>query len=374
MDNYNKCLKLFLIGEKYNKLKNNNKAINYFKSCINYANTVIDNSTSTDSSLDIEIIEEAKHKCYKNIINNIKENIDNCFNIITLNELEIDNIYTLIETGDIKTFIKNYKYDYNNFKYYKLGVTPLHYAIKCGDINFIKQLLILGGNIDITNIYGQTLLEYSCIEDDPSIISSIIYYGADIKKYIELKKYKQYINKGSEIDIVLLEIYIMEKYKISKIYEIKYLLWVFKFLNKDDKIDIEYIDNKKNISIYNIIESIDNILNNMEENLRNTFLSIIIEELEYDFKFNLGCPTNKLHIILYNIIPFIDYSNNFIINWLLIIEFKFIIFNIINNDSLYKNFKYNLKKTIYDTYLISEILSKGYIKILISQLFNKINI
>ena len=112
----------------------------------------------------------------------------------------------------------------------------------------------------------------------------------------------------------------------------------------------------------------------MKEESRNSFLSIIEEEFQYDFKFNLGCPTNKLHIVLYNLIPFIDYSNNFIINWLLIIEFKYIIFNIIDNDILCKTFKQNLKKNIYDTYLISEILSKGYIKILLRQLFNKINI
>ena len=373
MDNYNKCLKLYLTGEKFNKL-NNNKSIKYFKSCINYANSIISNNSSTDINFDIEIIEETKTKCYQNIMENIKDLIDTNFIYTPLTETEIDDLYTLIEQGDIKTFISKYKYDYNNFTYYRNGVTPLHYAIKCGDSNFIKELLILGGSIDITNLRGQTLLEYSCIEDDPNIISFIIYYGANIKKYIELQKNKKYINKGTEIDIVLLEIFIIEKLKLSNIYEIKYLKWLFKYLNKDYKIDIEYTNIKKNISVYNLIEYIDNILHNMEEESRNTYLLILEEEFGYDFKFNLGCPNNKLHIVLYNLIPFIDYSNNFIINWLLIIEFKYIIFNIIDNNNLCKTFKQSLKKNIYDAYLISEILSKGYIKILLSQLFNKINI
>ena len=65
MDNYNKCLKLYLTGEKFNKL-NNNKSIKYFKSCINYANSIISNNSSTDINFDIEIIEETKTNSTKN--------------------------------------------------------------------------------------------------------------------------------------------------------------------------------------------------------------------------------------------------------------------------------------------------------------------
>ena len=188
------------------------------------------------------------------------------------------------------------------------------------------------------------------------------------------KKKKKYINIGNEIDIALLEIYIIEKISLIKIYDIKYLKWLFKYLNKDDKIDIKYRNDKKNISIYNIIEYIDNILDNMNEEIKDTYISIIKEEFEYDIKFNLGCPTNNLHIVLYNLIPFIDYKNTFILSWVVIMEFKYTITNILNKNISFKNFKHDLKKNIYETYVNSNILSKGYIKILLYQLFNKINI
>jgi len=107
-----------------------------------------------------------------------------------------------------------------------------------------------------------------------------------------------------------------------------------------------------------------------------TYIEIITEELEYNLKIKLGCPTSKIDIILVNLIPFINYPFNLTNSWLISLELKYLILNLIKNHSklnLY-SFKKELINYIWEYYISSQLLPESYIGILVFQWISKIKV
>jgi hypothetical protein len=275
---------------------------------------------------------------------------------------ETNELFNIIETGDIAK-INNYKYGDIDFKTYNnAGLTPLHMAIHCGDTSFLKKCFILGAPIDITNKYGHTLLEYACLENDPNMIDFLYFYGADMKKHLVFREGKKYFNNGDNIDIILLEI--------------KYLEFVFNYIDKNQKLDIMYEVDKKELTIYDLVIRLDKLLCCLKKEARQTYIDILKEELSFNLMDKLGCPTNKLEILLYNLVPFIGYTENLKLNWLLSLEIKYLILKILKNKKKIntKELKEELKININDTYIKNNIVPEGLIQVLLEQWNLKIKV
>jgi len=395
-----KCLKSYLTAKKYYD-SDIDKSLEYFKQCIKCVNIV----KQTDKIQYWELLEETENECIKYItlsilylINKpfdtqIKDSKDNSIHQTTIEPL---NLFNIIETGEIN-YMKQFKYGEIDFKLYNdNGLTALHYAIKYGDTRFIKEALILGASIDEINANGHTLLEYACLETDPNMISFLLLYGADMKKHLIFREGKKYTNKGDQIDIVLIEKYICENYNdINSLqnrefsndssYNLKYLKWLSKYLDFNVNSSIRYSDlyykTQKNnivqfITIYDIIKYLDKLLDSLNEISRNTYIDIIKEEIIYDLNYDLGCPKCKLDIILYYLIPFINYANDINLQWVLSLEIKYLIYKIINMQTKIdtKQFKYLLKELIYEKYVATNLIREGYAQILLYQWILKIKI
>ena len=71
-----------------------------------------------------------------------------------------------------------------------------------------------------------------------------------------------------------------------------------------------------NIIFKDFIIKLNDLLNNLSIDISNTYINIIKEELNYELLNNNICPNNKIEIILYNLIPFINYNYNLNLSWL----------------------------------------------------------
>jgi hypothetical protein len=103
---------------------------------------------------------------------------------------------------------------------------------------------------------------------------------------------------------------------------------------------------------------------------RDSYIKIIKEELSYDLKNDFGCPKNNIDIILINLIPFINYNFNVSSDFIIGLEIKFLIKNIIkqknkNNLNKYKKKIINQLWTIYH----EKIVPIDYIGILTNKIF-----
>ena len=82
------------------------------------------------------------------------------------------------------------------------------------------------------------------------MINFLLEYGANMEKHLIFRESKTYFNRGDNIDIILLQKYIMD---FNNDNDTNYLDWIYTFINKNDKIDLEYADTdditiSKNIS------------------------------------------------------------------------------------------------------------------------------
>lgn len=376
----NKCLKSYLIAKKYYET-DINKSFEYFKQCIRILNEVKEYNIKINDDLAL-IINETETECSKYLTNTIKNTIDTP---LILNTKKIQNnneLFEIIETGNIDK-IKKYNYGELNFNIYNnQGFTPLHYAIIFGDTSFIKYSLKLGACIDQTNLFGHTLLEVACLEKDPNIINFLLYFGANMKKHLTFRKNKKYFNSGYEMDIILLEIFVLESSDIHD-NQIKYLDWIFEYIKPTDTINIELSKNdnstisESKINFKTFIFKLDYLLCNLNENYRDTYINIIKDELKYNLIFKLGCPNKKIDIILYNLIPFIEYDNKQIqFSWLLSLEIKFLILKIFKNKTKIniKELKNELNNILFESYIKPEIIPAGLIQVIMSQWVCKIRV
>ena len=360
-----KCLKSYLVAKKYYN-NDSEKSYEYFKQCISILNNLKNNNATFATNL-ADIIEETETECSKYITNTITTIIDKP----QLKYNNFDNVlFTLIESGDIEK-IKKYKYGDIDFTIVnEYGLTPTHYAIKCGDITCLKLLFKLGGKIDQTNKNGHTLLEYACLEKDPNMINFLIEYGANMEKHLLFREGKQYFNKTDHIDIALLLKIILNSTVIIKelsTYKIHYLDFLFTYFKPDESIDIKYNNHNNNtltitdISCLEFIIKLDMMVEEMDKDSRETYINIIKEELSYDLIYRLGCPDNKMNILLYNLVPFININFDLKLNWLISLEIKYLIIKILKNNNKINITK--LKKELFynDGFNIIQLLKILYV-------------
>ena len=199
------------------------------------------------------------------------------------------------------------------------------------------------------------------------MIHTLIKYGANIKKYNYLKKYTKYNSYNLEIDLSIIEIHIYDNFNCIQYTDIKYLDWIFNYINKNTCIQLKY--NDAFISNYDFIKALDKLLDSFEVDYRNTYIDIIKEELNYKYDFDICCPPDNIYIILYNVLPFINFTN-IIFSWLISLEIKYIIINEIKKDIL--NFKKNIKNKIKNDYL--NLTTSSYLQIIMERWNKKINI
>lgn len=370
-----KCLKSYLTGKKYHE-SDEDKAFLYFKQCINLLNDIKQDKLELKEDI-LNIIDETENECSKYLTKAIETTIEKPYNKPLIKTENFNELFDIINTGDIDK-LKMYKYGELDFSIInEEGLTPLHYAIKFGDTTFIKIALKLGAHIDQTNSQGYTLSEYACLERDPNMINFILLYGGDLKKQMLFRQCRKYNNKGTQIDILLLEKYFMDKQ--TNYNSIKYLSWVFNYLNKDELIEIEHNNyfNPK-IKLHELILKIDNYLNTINTTSRETFINIIKDELEYTLQFKLGCPLNKLEILLYNLVPFIEdnCNNELKLDWLISLEIKYLILKVLKNKNKINthDLKNELSILLNESYIKPIIISEGMIQIIASRWLSKIKV
>lgn len=369
-----KCLKSFLTAKKYYN-SDKDKAFEYFKQCISILNDIKDKNIKYDNKYN-NVIDETETECSKYLTMTIEETIEEPVSRTkeskrTCTNENKDMLYAIIETGNVDE-LKKFKFGQIDFsEYNEDGLTPLHYAVKFGDTTFLKIAFKLGALIDQTNKFGHTILEYACIEKDPNMINFMQYHGANMKKHLEFRKDKLFENKGNQIDtILLLKIIMLTEIKYEKV---KYLTFLTDYFYVNDKLDIEH-KNKTLITMEEFIIKLDNMIDNFDNNKRNTFIEIIKEELSYNLNQKLGCPTNKIDILLYNLVPFIDYDNlNY--NWLLSLEIKYIILSILKKSKInVRQLKLQLYDKLNKSYIENNIISEGLLEIIVCQWINKIKV
>ena len=273
--------------------------------------------------------------------------------------------------------IKSAKYGEINFTENIENTTILHLAIKNGDTTFLKHAFRLGARIDTTNSVGNTLLEYACLQQDPNMINFLGDHGANMQKHLYFRSdHNKYINNNNPIDIcILLKIvlsYIPKQYNDKKINNKIYnkIKLLENLININDKINLNDFTYK------NLLVGLMYLLNKIPEENALTYLNIINEELNHMTSNKLGCPKNKLELILTNLVPFIDYPFNLSIDWVIICELKYLIINLIKKKKIYNSF--NIKKELinllWEIYLENELIQQDYIGCLISILITKIKV
>lgn len=322
---------------------------------------------------------------YSNILNETENDSCKLLNLYLEYNIETDvpnennninyvKLFKSIEKGDISE-IKKYKINEINFKKLYKNQTLLHYAIKCGDTLFLKHCLKLGARIDTPNGFGNSLLEYACLEKDQNLINFLIKNGANMKKHLYFRNSSiKNFNFNDSIDIsnlckIIIELrepttYHEKKHIEQKIDEIR------KHINSDDQIGFN------DCTINNLLNNLEYLLNKIDEDISNTYLNIITEEIKYTLKNKLGCPHNKVEIILTNLIPFITYPFNLEIDWILSLELKYIIIKNIKNKKITNldEIKINIVDEIWEKYIKTEIIQEDYLGIIISQWMTKIKV
>ena len=280
------------------------------------------------------------------------------------------NIFDLIDEGDIKS-IKNVKLEDLDKK--KDGLTPYHYAIKNGDLKSLKIFLKKTGKIDQVNDNGHTLLDYACLEKDPNAISFLIEHGGDMKKHLFFRKESKLFLNKSDIDLAILMKIILINFDEST--EIDKTKFILDYIDSDKSINIRNFDSSEYYTTNDLLKGLEILLSGLEDSKTDTYLSIVKEELEYKLKNKLGCPDEKLDILLINLIPFINYKFNLSSKFLLSLEIKYLIKKLLrkkheNNLDLKKN----LLNEVWKSYINNKLHKEDYIGIITNQWISKINL
>jgi hypothetical protein len=374
-----KCLKSYLIAKKYYE-SDIEKSYDYFKQCNKILNDLKYNNIKITDNL-VNIIEETETECSKYLTIAITNTLEKPFikKINSTTNTNFDNnLFELIEIGDIKSF-KNYKYGHIDFNMVnEFGLTLLHYAIKFGDTMFLKQAFKIGAGIDQTNKFGHTLLEYACLEKDPNIINFLTSNGADMKKHLLFREGKKYFNKSDHIDIALLEKIVLESSNNNNS-KIKHLNFIFEYINPDEILDIGYctsLNSIQTIDFKYFIIKLDNMIDKFNLETTNTYIDIIKEELSYNLIYKLGCPNKKIEIILYNLVPFIEVLPNLKFNWLISLEIKYLILKILKNKVKIntRELKTELGNLLQLSYINPQIIPDGLIHTIVLQWIYKIKV
>ena len=214
------------------------------------------------------------------------------------------------------------------------GHTPLHIAIKNGDLKILTLLLKYEGNINLLTKYGFTLFEYACLQKDPVTINYLQNHGASMDKHLDLRdKFTLEISHDDLDDIIILKNNILSK-KNS-------FYFIPENIYRSNKIDQPA--GIKNFLIKDILLHLETFLEKIDSNKRYNYLKIISQEFEeYDnCNKKLTCPKNMITLITYNLAPFINYQYNYSSNWLINLEISFSLKKLLKENV---SNKINLKK------------------------------
>ena len=376
MDNVNELLKKYYInyieGKKtYNT--DNNKSFDHFKESLDILKILRD-KYSNKIKKHKKILEESEIECNKYINLTIESTIESEYK--KHENINIIDLSCELAKGNLN-LIKSAKYGEINFIENIENETILHLAIKNGDTTFLKYAFKLGARIDTTNILGNTLLEYACLQQDPNMITFLGDHGANMQKHLYFRSGdNKFINNNNPIDIcILLKIILSylpndrdDKKINNKIYNKIKLLQ--NLININEKINLN------NYTYTDLLVGLMYLLNKIPENNAITYLNIISEELNYMMSSKLGCPKNKLELILTYLVPFIDYPFNISIDWIIMCELKYLIINLIKKKKKYNSFdiKLELINILYEIYLKNNIIQEDYLGCLISQWITKIKV
>jgi len=333
MDSNNKikkCIKSYLCGRKYIQ-NDKDKSLDYFsKTILIYNDILIENNIDENKKI---ILGEIYDKTNKYIAR-LK-----------------DNLFDLIDRGDINKVKKYYTLD-DFYQYNEDGITPMHYAIRNGDTLFLKYAFSLGIEIDTPDKQeGHTLLEYACLLGDPNMINFMILNGANIKKHQEFRNNKKYYNQNKQIDYNLIIKYLLTNN--NKELNEKSLSFVFDYIQPNDKIGLD------KIQVSELLTYIEDFLLKIPVLAKHSFINILKDELHHDLINSNLCPSNKLEILLYCIVPFMDFPFNLSLRWLIQLEIKYLYHKLNSKELLLEN--------INNSYIKSYLLPNDFIQNLISK-------
>jgi hypothetical protein len=329
-------LKLYKIG-KDNMNDDNIKSIDYFKKVLNNIHNLKKKYDIND--MNYTILDNTEQECIKYFKNL------NVFKIISENNLEKIRKLTNINFRELNTD----------------GNTILHHCLMIGDVMILKELLKKGGNIDQVNGDGHTLLEYACLRKDPNIINFLIKHGANMKKHLFFRKNTKdlYLNK-SDIDLAILLRLI-----INNCHDNDYHLFSFleNYFSYNELIGL----NKYTIRDLSIG------LTNMFKNKKSypSYSKIIIEDLNNFKNSNLKNGLSKIDIILFNLVPFINYPFNISSKIIIKNELKYVIKK--NIHKYKKEYKINLVNELFNNYIKNNLFTEDFIGIQVFQLFDKLS-
>lgn len=310
---------------------------------------------------------------YKLITSIIEESIESENN----NKIDIDCnlLINSIQKGDLNE-IKNIRYNEIDFSKKNAHGTILHYAVKYSDTGFLKLAFKLGARIDTPNNEGHTLLEYACLEHDPNMIFFLEKYGANMNKHLFFRDGTQkFLINNDSIDIlILLKFLLCTNFTINKNESSK--------INDNIKIlgnllDLTELVGLNNFTVKHLIYSLKNYLQSISEDSALSFLEIINEEFNFIIFNKLGCPRNKIEVLLINLVPFIDnFQFNISIEWMISLEIKYIIKNIFKKNKKLNstNIKLEIIAELWTIYIKTNLLTEDYVGGLIYQWIVKMKV
>jgi hypothetical protein len=353
--NVKKCLKSYLTGKKYFDT-DKNKAFEYFKQSLKYLSIIEDKEKYKD------ILKETETECNKMITLTVEQSIEK-----QKQQPTQINLFNLIEIGNVDE-LKKIKTHHLNFHIYdEIGNTPLHKAVKYGDTTFIKCCLKLGCPIDIVNKECFSLLEYACLEKDPNMINFLLKNGADMKKHLFFRDgEKKNLQRQNYMDITIIIKLILLHQPIDEIIDIKFL---FNYFKETDLIGFNEIT-------YNeFFKHLQSLLNKLSLELKESYLSLIRDELVFPLKSSLECPNNKLELLLVYLVPFINYNFNLTIDWCIHIELKYFFIKLLKESKKINEKEKNIVLTyVWDNYVKTNLIEDEYLGNLISQWLSKIKV
>lgn len=354
-NNIKKCLKSYLTGKKYFDT-DKNKAFEYFKQSLKYL-SIIENKEKYK-----DILKDTETECNKMITLTVEQSIEKSISQVT--QL---NLFNLIEIGNVDE-LKKIKSHHLNFHIYdEIGNTPLHKAVKFGDTTFIKCCLKLGCPIDIVNKEGFSLLEYACLERDPNMINFLIKNGADMKKHLFFRDgEKKNIQRQDYMDIAIIIKLILLHQPVD---DIKDIVFLFNYFKETELIGFNEIT-------YNeFFKHLESLLNKLNLESKESYLTLIRDELVFPLKSSLECPNNKLELLLVYLVPFINYNFNLSIDWCIHIELKYFFIRLLKESQKINEKEKNIVLTyVWNNYVKTNLIEDDYLGNLILQWVSKIKV
>ena len=354
-NNIKKCLKSYLTGKKYFDT-DKNKAFEYFKQCLKYLSMIEDKEKYKD------ILKDTETECNKMITLTVEQSIEK-----DVSQESQFNLFNLIEIGNVDELKKIKSHHLNFYIYDEIGNTPLHKAVKFGDTTFIKCCLKLGCPVDIVNKEGFTLLEYACLEKDPNMINFLLKNGTDMKKHLFFRDgEKKNLQRQNYMDIAIIIKLILLHEPIDNIKDIVFL---FNYFKENELIGFNEIT-------YNeFFKYLQSLLNKLSLESKESYLSLIRDELVFPLKSSLECPNNKLELLLVYLIPFIDYNFNLSIDWYIHLELKYFFIRLLKESQQINEKEKNIVLTyVWDNYVKTNLIEDDYLGNLILQWVSKIKV